>query len=232
VNGTPIHIAAKDANGAFVKPVVLRYVAFDNANNPSLAKIETYTFGAATAPGAPTGVKAAAGNTTADVSWTAPPAGGSPVTGYTVTATTGTGTTPVATAKALPTATTASLTGLTNGTTYTVSVVANSAAGDSAAGTATVTPAAVEVLTASAPTNKTGDFRVKGGSNAPSGSVSLFRTDTAGNQTGTVLATSPLTAAAAPATGSTFDLRARTTIAPGTKLIIVGSNGGKLTITA
>ena len=61
--------------------------------------------------------------------------------------------------------------------------------------------------------NKANDFRVKGTSSATSGSVSLFGADAAGNQTGPVLATSPLTAVAAPATGTTFDLRARTNIA-------------------
>ena len=40
---------------------------------------------AATAPGAPTGVTAAAGDSSALVSWTAPPDGGSVITSYTVT---------------------------------------------------------------------------------------------------------------------------------------------------
>jgi hypothetical protein len=228
---TGVVIPAKDANGNFVNPVTLRYVAFDVAGNPSLAKTETYTFGAAQAPGAPTGVTAKPGNTTADVSWTAPPAGGSAVTGYKITATAAGATAPAASVTALSSATTASLTGLTNGTAYTVSVVATSAAGDGAPGTTTVTPNATETLTAGPVTNKAGDFRVNGTSNAPSGNVSLFKADAAGNPTGAVLATSPLTAATPPATGSTFALRSRTTIASGTKLVITSSNGGKLVIT-
>ena len=45
--------------------------------------------GAATAPAAPTGVSATAGNASATVSWTAPSNGGSPITSYTVTPHTG-----------------------------------------------------------------------------------------------------------------------------------------------
>lgn len=228
-----ILIVAKDAAGAFVPSVTLRYVAFDNGGNPSPAHTEVYKFGAATAPGAPTGVTATAGNTTAAVTWTAPAnPGTSPITAYKISATAAGATTPAASTTALSSATTANLTGLVNGTTYTVSVVASNGA-DGPAGTATVTPGATETLTATAPTNKPGDFRVRGSSNAPGGSVSLFRSaDGTTTTVGPVLATSPLTAAVAPATGSTFDLRARTTIAAGTKLVIVGSGGGKLVITA
>jgi hypothetical protein len=232
---TPFTISDKDANGATVASVTLRYVAFDGAGNPSLAHTEVYKFGAAATAGAPTAVKATPGNGTAEVTWTAPTAGTSPITGYTITATGPAGSPAVPAVNAISSATTATLTGLTNGTLYTVNVVANSAAGPSAPGTTTVTPSATEVLTAGAPVNKTGDFRVKGTSNVPGGgaaSVSLFRTDATGAQTGLALATSTLTPAVAPATGSTFDLRSRTTIAAGTKLIIVSNTGGKLTITA
>ena len=231
-----ILISAKDAAGNFLPSVTLRYVAFDTAGNPSLAHTETYKFGAAAAPGVPTAVKAVAGNTAADVTWTAPLAGTSPITGYTVTATGPAGSPAVPAVTTISSATTATVTGLTNGTTYTINVVANSAAGNSVPGTTTVTPSATEILTAGAPVNKTGDFRVKGTSNVAGGgaaSVSLFRSaDAAGTQTGPVLATSALTPAVAPATGSTFDLRVRSTIAAGTKLVIVSNTGGKLVITA
>jgi hypothetical protein len=232
---TPFTISDKDANGAAVASVTLRYVAFDSSGNPSLAHTETYKFGAAAAAGAPTAVKAVPGNTTADVTWTAPVAGTSPITGYTITATGPAGSPAVPAVNAISSATTVTLTGMSNGTAYTVSVVANSAAGPSAPGTTTVTPSAAEVLTAGAPVNKTGDFRVKGTSNVAGGGaagVSLFRADAARAQTGPVLATSALTPTVAPATGSTFDLRSRTTIAAGTKLIIVSNTGGKLVITA
>src|ERR1019366_7912671 len=79
-----------------------------------------------TAPTAPTGVQATAGNAQAFVSWTAPVSnGGSPVTGDTVTAAPGGGT---ATTTG---ATTATVTGLTNGTSYTFTVTATNSIGTS-----------------------------------------------------------------------------------------------------
>lgn len=91
-------------------------------------------------PGAPTAVGATAGSSSVAVTWTAPASdGGSPVTGYVVSATAGS--TTVAT-NAGAGATTATVSGLTAGTAYTVRVVAVNAAGPSAAGTApgTTTP--------------------------------------------------------------------------------------------
>ncbi|MBD2863369.1 fibronectin type III domain-containing protein [Paenibacillus oceani] len=89
-------------------------------------------------PGAPTGAAAAAGNGKATISFT-PPAddGGSPITGYTVTSSPGG---LVETGSASP----ITVTGLTNLTEYTFTVVATNAKGDSvpSAPTASVTPAA------------------------------------------------------------------------------------------
>src|SRR5205085_9295909 len=70
-----------------------------------------------TVPAAPTGVTAAAGNAAAAVSWTAPADGGSPITGYTVVASPG-----GATATAAGSATSATVSGLINGTAYTFTV--------------------------------------------------------------------------------------------------------------
>ena len=78
------------------------------------------------APGAPTGVSATAGNGSATVSWTAPVSGGTPTT-YTVTPYIGSAAqTPV---QVNAPATSANVTGLTNGTTYTFTVTASNSSG-------------------------------------------------------------------------------------------------------
>jgi len=95
----------------------------------------------ATVPGAPTAASATRGNAQATVSWTAPVVdGGSAVTGYTVTSSPGS----LTCTSTAPT-TTCNVTGLTNGTPYTFTVVATNAVGNSTASSATnaVTPATV-----------------------------------------------------------------------------------------
>jgi Zn-dependent metalloprotease len=91
-------------------------------------------------PGAPTSVLATAGDTEAVVTWSAPVSdGGSPVTGYLLTASPG----GVTVHTGGPTE--ATVTGLTNGTAYTFTVKAENAAGSSlpSPATAAVTPEAV-----------------------------------------------------------------------------------------
>ncbi|WP_374969514.1 fibronectin type III domain-containing protein [Terrabacter sp. BE26] len=85
-------------------------------------------------PGAPTGVVASAGNGSANVTWTAPAnPGTSPITGYTVQAFNGAS--PVGTALSVAaTARAATVSGLTNGTSYTTQVNAVNAVGSSPAG--------------------------------------------------------------------------------------------------
>jgi prepilin-type N-terminal cleavage/methylation domain-containing protein len=85
---------------------------------------------------APTGVIATPGNAVATVSWTAIPAdddGGTPITGYTVTAVDGSGNSftcaTVVSGGAVPTS--CVVAGLTNGTTYTVTVVGENVDGTS-----------------------------------------------------------------------------------------------------
>jgi len=98
---------------------------------------------AAIAPGAPTGANATAGDAQASVTFTAPTdTGGAPITGYTVTSNpgnkTGTGTgSPIV------------VTGLTNGTAYTFTVVAANIAGPGPASTASnsVTPQGGQTIT-------------------------------------------------------------------------------------
>jgi hypothetical protein len=113
----------------------------------------------ASAPSAPTGVAATAGNAQATVTWVASVTNGSPVTTYTVTTSPG-GT--MNTTTGAPTSYV--VTGLTNGTPYTFTVVANSAAGSSPASAPSnpVTPS----LPASAPSAPTGVTATAGNAQA------------------------------------------------------------------
>jgi hypothetical protein len=104
----------------------------------TLSSNTVITTAPATVPGAPTSVSATGGNANALVSWTAPvSAGGSAITGYTVTSSPGSVT---ATTSG---STSVTVAGLTNGTAYTFTVVATNAVGDSVASSAStaVTPA-------------------------------------------------------------------------------------------
>jgi hypothetical protein len=95
-------------------------------------------------PGAPTSVTAAAGNAQATVSWTAPATGGSVITSYTVTPYVGTTAETPTVVTGSPPTTSAVVTGLTNGTTYTFTVTATNSAGSgpASAPSNTVTPTA------------------------------------------------------------------------------------------
>lgn len=108
--------------------------------------------GAATVPGAPTGVSATAGSGSVTVSWTAPAStGDSAIVSYTVTTNPGNTKTHVAADKR-----SATITGLTNGTTYTFTVHATNDAGNSAESSAvTATPAASSGSVPGAPTGVT-----------------------------------------------------------------------------
>lgn len=82
-----------------------------------------------TAPAAPTGVSAVAGNASATVSWTAPNNGGSVITSYTVTPYIGVTAQTTTTVAGSPPVTNVTVTGLTNGTTYTFIVSATNSVG-------------------------------------------------------------------------------------------------------
>jgi hypothetical protein len=105
-----------------------------------------------TAPAAPTGVSATAGNGSAQVSWTAPSNGGSAITSYTVTPFIGSTAQTPTTVTGSPPATSTPVTGLTNNTTFTFTVSATNAIGPGPASapsnavtpTATVAPAFVQ----------------------------------------------------------------------------------------
>src|SRR5215831_11499538 len=104
-------------------------VVFSPANAPAV-------------PGAPTAVTATAGNGSADVSWTAPSDSGSTITKYTVTPYIGSAAQTPVTVTGSPPATSANVTGLTNGTSYTFTVSATNAngAGPESSPSSAVTP--------------------------------------------------------------------------------------------
>jgi len=103
----------------------------------------TTTVTPATVPGTPSNVMASVDNAQSSVSFMAPADGGSPISGYTVTAhpdgVSGTAQDRSASGSASPIV----VTGLTNGTLYDISVVATNGVGSGPAGTTTVTPATV-----------------------------------------------------------------------------------------
>ena len=91
-----------------------------------------------TAPGVPTGLAGTSGDGQIDLSWTAPgTTGGAPISGYRIETKTGDGPWTVTTANTGSTATSATVTGLTNGTEYRFRVAAINAAGTGPASTAT-----------------------------------------------------------------------------------------------
>jgi Domain of unknown function (DUF4082)/Fibronectin type III domain len=123
---------------------------------PASAPSNPVTPAAPTVPGAPAGVTATAGNQSATVSWSAPANDGSPITSYTVTPYLA-GVAQTATqVSGSPPATTANVTGLTNGSAYTFTVSATNAIGTGPASspsqpvtpTAATTPAFVQQVSA------------------------------------------------------------------------------------
>jgi RHS repeat-associated protein len=103
-----------------------------------------------TPPAAPTGVTPVAGNTQASVSWVPPATGGLAITGYTVTPYVGNTPGTATAASASP----ATVTGLTNGTTYTFKVVAKNSVGNGPSATSIgITPATVPTVSTSVTAN-------------------------------------------------------------------------------
>lgn len=178
-----------------------------------------------TAPAAPNVVRVTTGNGSATVEWQGAAAGNTPVTGYVLTATPATGT--AVTVETDAAARSAVLSGLTNGTTYTLKLVATSAAGDSAPATfgtgasATVTPADQLTATAEFRADKR-EWRIGG-----SASITTGNTITATNANG-----APIGTATVAADGS-WTIRARNSTAAVTPTIKVKSSaGGSITVSA
>jgi hypothetical protein len=184
--------------------------------------------GTTTGPAAPTGVAVAGGVELATVRW-------NPVTGatkYVVTATPPAPGAPVV-VEAGATATSVDVKPLVGGVSYSVTVAAANASGTGTASAALpVTPTvnAVPRVSITQARWKATDFRVGGTSSATSGTVSVYTSNpnvTPAPAPIPGMANQPLTAAVAPATGTTFDVRLRTGVPPKPAQVWVKtSNGG------
>src|SRR5690348_5284526 len=124
-NGTTYYFTADAVNGV-------------NLHSGASAEASATPVAPVTAPGAPSGLAATAGDTQVSLSWNAPASdGGAVITSYRVYQ--GAGQTPVASV----TGTSATVTGLTNGTRYSFKVTAVNKAGEGpASGAASATPTA------------------------------------------------------------------------------------------
>ncbi|HXC46615.1 MAG TPA: fibronectin type III domain-containing protein, partial [Solirubrobacteraceae bacterium] len=111
-------------------------------NGPASEKSNAVTPSAPTAPAAPAAPTATPGNASASVTWSAPANNGSAILSYTVTPYLGSTAEPATVISGSPPATSATITGLTNGDTYTFTVTATNAIGSGPASPASgaVTP--------------------------------------------------------------------------------------------
>jgi hypothetical protein len=185
-------------------PTQLRWAAFDAAGNHDTGLGFYQPAAAPTTVAPPTALAATPGQGTASLRWASTAAN---VTGYDVQLYSGTTATTVGAVRPA-TDKTLNVTGLAAGT-YTFTVVAKTAAGNSAPSARspefTVAPAGDRITVSSAKW-KANDFRVVGTTSATGGTVSVLLTPTGNPVAGM---TGAVTAAAAPATGGTFDIRIR-----------------------
>ena len=218
--------------GDAAAPTEIHAVAIDRAGNftalDGLYKLPVVS--QPNGPAVPTGLAGTPGTTSVALKWDA--ASGASSYQVSVYNADGSALLPAVQQPGETTATTQTVGGLSGSTAYQFSVKAINAGGasDQSTKVRVVTNEALSITTAKW---KVGDFRVTGASSATSGTVTVFRVaadgKTAGAQIGTL--TAPLTAAVAPATGSTYSWRMRTGDAglPGTnptRVIVKSSNGG------
>jgi RHS repeat-associated protein len=128
--GDPLLIGQR-ANGYYNNAVLEELAIYPIALTP--AQVVAHWSASGVPPGAPTGLTATAGTNQATLSWTAPSAGSSAISGYTITPQVGTTLrTPTTVAGTVTT-----VTGLSGGTPYTFSVVASNSQGSGAAAVST-----------------------------------------------------------------------------------------------
>lgn len=133
------------ASAALAPPGYYMLFILNKLGVPSMAAIVRMDPAPPTVPAAPTAVAASAGNGSASVTWTAPSDGGSPITSYTITPYAAGVAQQATTISGNPPATSATITGLTNGTSYTFTVSATNAIGTGTASAPSnaVTPSSV-----------------------------------------------------------------------------------------
>ncbi|RJT74348.1 hypothetical protein D6T63_18695 [Arthrobacter cheniae] len=199
-------------------------VAIDRAGNISKQAIGFYKPAGAQVLNAPTSLAATAGIGQVSLKWVAPSGSSTPVTGYQVEASTvnADGTTAVLpTQPAVTTDTNQVISGLAPNTKHSFTVKAlygTSSSDPSAAATAT-TPVASAKVTITSGRWKNADTRIQGTTDQPaltSSVVRFYRKSADGTYSTVYAGPAALVAAVAPATGSTFDGRFRSTALTGT----------------
>ncbi|MBB3081894.1 fibronectin type III domain-containing protein [Geodermatophilus sabuli] len=225
-----IHLAAGQTIPVTVSGTLVRVAAFDAAGNIGTAEgtFEPGSSGPApTLPGAPGNVRTTAGQGSLTVEWDAPaPTDAPAISRYEVTATPATGT--AVSAVVVAPATSATLTGLTAGTAYTVSVVAVNGQGSSPAGTTTGTPNAVtnDQITITGGRYRAGDRLEVTGTGTLGGAVISIRT---GSETGPVIGTAIVANPAVGATTGQWNHAVRNAVptVPGSQVWATSDKGGK-----
>jgi hypothetical protein len=135
---------------------------------------------------------------------------------------------PLANQPGATTARTQTVTGLSGATTYRFTVRARTAkqTGDESGKVTVTTQAITDRVTITSAKWKSGDFRVAGSSSATSGTVTVHAAAATGGIGAPIAGLSGSLTSAAPAAGSTYDLRLRTAVANPKQIYVKSSNGG------